>query len=215
MVGLRKPLDMFHNHCPTRSRSRRSAKRGPSAEKASPADGDDEGEGNNSQLLPEVASQFSSSCEIFSLFKVLAAGKKDRQSLAEEDVDSDESEEEDHEVTGDSRSGTTESNTSGSQEGSLRHVGSTRTVRPGDTLHDDDEDHEDPQAVAHDDDTSTLAEGKVMKKEETLRQWQSSFGSTEAELDAQGKKLAGKSSVSQCPVDNRDLLMCKRCNWAT
>lgn len=149
---------------------------------AEPHDGDDEGE---SGTMPEVGSQFSSSCEIFSLFKALAAGKKDRQPLHAE-VDSDESED-DEPI---SHRQSSESDNTQQEDASLRHVESARTVRQSDTLHDDDdgEEHE----VDHDD-RETLVEGG-MDKEETLRRWQESFGSSTAELDAQGSKLAGETT---------------------
>lgn len=188
MVGIPNPLAMFHQHH-EQHRSSREARKASSAErkrKPSKPDEEEEDENDEPQLLPEVASKFSSSCEIFNVFKVLAAGKKGRQSLDEE-VDTDESEDEDTGVAGGSTTATLRGPRS--EEGSLRHVGSTRTVRPADTLNEDDE------SDGHDEDDDgqhTLAEDQSMDKDEALRRWQSSFGSNTAELDAQGNRLAGK-----------------------
>lgn len=147
-------------------------------------DGDDEKETGS---LPEVGSQFSSSCEIFSLFKVLAAGKKGKQPFHAE-VDSDESEEEPESQPRSSVS-TSTSTSESRDEASLKHVASARTVRQSDVLHDD----EDSEAHEEEpDDRETLVEGG-MDKEEALRRWQDSFGSTNADLDAQGNRLAGES----------------------
>lgn len=162
MVGIPNPLAMFHHHqaakpgTPSSSKVRKQSFTGDN-------DNDDDDDEDGPQLMPEVASKFSSSCEIFNVFKVLAAGKRNNQSLAEE-VDSDESE-------ADEERG--ESSEDHSRDSSLRHVGSTTTVRP-----------DDPHG----------SEGGGTDKEETLRRWQSSFGSSTAEIDAQGHRLAGTSS---------------------
>lgn len=145
-------------------------------------DGDDEG---GHGALPEVGSQFSSSCEIFSLFKAMAAGKKDRQPFHVE-VDSDESE--DEPIS--NRPSSESEEVRDRDQACLKHAGSARTVRQSDILHGHDSEEDEGDT----DDRDTLVEGG-MNKEETLRRWQNSFGSSNAELDAQGSKLAGK-----CPV---------------
>lgn len=190
MVGLPNPLAMFQHHKETKGPKPPKAPK-----KARSGDDDDEDGDDKPELLPEVASKFSSSCEIFNVFKVLAAGKGNRHTLAE-DVDSDESEDEPSSEPG------------SSEERSLRHVGSTRTVRPGDALHDDDGED--------DDDHHTVVGGEPeMDKEETLRRWQSSFGSSTAELDAQGNRLAGKSLYLEPSAPIWFPLTKQRCKLAT
>lgn len=182
MVGLSSPLARFSHQKASPSRSKSKSTKSPTTKQEGNDDDDPE---TPAETPAEVGSQFSSSCEIFSLFKALAAGKKDRQPFHAE-VDSDESEDEPQPQIQRTLDGTEKQDR---DETSLKHVVSARTVRQSDTLHDDDGDE--PEAYV-DTDRDTLVEG-VLDKEETLRRWQDSFGSSTAELDAQGSKLAGRS----------------------
>lgn len=185
MVGLSSPLAMFSHQKSSPSKSKSKSK---TPNRTTKQEGNDDDDPETPAENPaEVGSQFSSSCEIFNLFKVLAAGKKDRQPFHAE-VDSDESEDEPQPQI---QRPSSAAQTHDQADTSLKHVLSARTVRQSDTLHDDDGEEPEAGLEADVDDRDTLVEGG-MDKEETLRRWQESFGSSTAELDAQGSKLAGR-----------------------
>jgi hypothetical protein len=173
MVGFHNPLsNILHPH--GHSSSRQSAKAKAKAQR----NDDDEAEGDtNNDNLPPVASKVSSSCEIFNLFKIMAAGKGNQQSLAEE-VDSDEDEGGNIQPSSESRTSTDSNATHVDAE---RHrSSSSATVKMGEQLYSDDEE----------DETSTMV-GEDEHNRDGLRDWHQTHGQDTSEMDAQGSRLAG------------------------
>jgi hypothetical protein len=166
MVGFHNPLsNLLH---PSSSKPKANA------DSYDDAEGDEKHENE-----PAVASKTSSSCEIFSMFKMMAAGKKNQQSLAEE-VDSDEDEEGD--LNQEPEPEQFDTSHSQADEQTLRHSGSSATVRVGESLYDeDDEDHD-----------TVVGDGQ--EKFDTRRDWHKAYGQDTADIDAQGSRLAGEYS---------------------
>lgn len=183
MVGFHNPLSsLLHPH--GHSSSRHSAKS--KNQRKGDDERDAEGDGDASHEDLPVSSRVSSSCEIFNMFKFMASGKGNQQSLAEE-VDSDEDEGED--FSAGSEPGASTSTKQVDEQ--ARHLdqerprpGSSATIQMGGSLHDDDEDDEVNTTVGDDE-----------HKRDGLRDWHQAYGQDTSEMDAQGSRLAGKSPL--------------------
>lgn len=180
MVGLPNPLSNLlhpHRHA-SRTQQPKKAEADPEGQDAE-ADEDDEDEVNANE--PQVASKTYCSGEIFSLFKMMAAGKGNQKSLSEE-VDSDESEEDEPDSPAQPQY-KPKSEPQAQQEG-LRHSGSSGTMKMGEALYDDDD---------GDDESGTVVD-EHGGESEALRTWRknSAQSQSNADMDAQGQRLAGE-----------------------
>jgi hypothetical protein len=178
MVGLPNPLsNLLHPHRNASSRTQRNKKAEADPEDA---DGDEDAEDEEDTAEPQVASRTYCSNEIFSLFKMMAAGKGNQKSLAEE-VDSDESEgdEPDSPVQPQYKS---KSEPQAEQEG-LRHAGSNTNMQIGGALYDDDDDADDDARTAIDEHDGESG---------ALQTWRKEHAPSNSDMDAQGQRLAGE-----------------------
>ena len=181
MVGLPNPLsNLLHPHRNAPSRTQRNKKVEVDPEHADADEDDEEGEAT---VEPQVASRTYCSNEIFSLFKMMAAGKGNQKSLAEE-VDSDESE-------GDEPVNTQFKSKSKPQPGqdggdSLRHAGSNTNMQIGGALYDDDDDDVD------DDSRTVVDEHNNGGESVALETWRREHVPSNSDMDAQGQRLAGQ-----------------------
>ena len=180
MVGLPNHLsNLLH---PSRHASSRAS---PPKKAEADMDADDD-EQDDDTSAPQVAGKTYCSGEIFSLFKMMAAGKGNQKSLAEE-VDSDESEG-DEPVATQSKS---KDMPQAGQEGadSLRHAGSNTNMQIGGALYDDDDDDVDDESRTvvdeHDNDGGSAA----------LETWRKEHAPNNSDMDAQGQSLAGEYHI--------------------
>lgn len=190
MVGLPNPIsNLLHPNRGSASRTPRNKKTKSKPE--ADAEGDDEYDENDTDDTAQaVSSKTSSSCEIFSLFKMMAAGKGNQKSLSEE-VDSDESEGDEPVSEPEPRSSAeleSQAQASRPAEEGLRHSGSSANMRIGEALYDDDDDD-------GEDDTNTMV-GDREAKPDSLRDWHRDQARNTADMEAHGQRLAGKSSGS-------------------
>jgi nucleolin len=196
MVGLPNPLaKVLHPH---RQSSKTPNKEKPDADADGEAEGDvdeDENDQDNNDVLPPVSSQTSSACEIFNLFKFMAAGKGNQKSLSEE-VDSDESEGEDEPKRKPKGEKVRSRSNSKAEEEDLRHSGSRSNMQIGGALHDDDDSDDDDETLGGEpghEEEKKAAELEQGQEWDALREWQKTHGQNTADLDAQGQRLAGET----------------------
>jgi hypothetical protein len=180
MVGLPNPLsNLLHPHRNASSRAQRNKKA-----EADPEDADEDDEDAEGTAEPQVASRTYCSNEIFSLFKMMAAGKGNQKSLAEE-VDSDESEGDEPDSPAQPQY-TSKSEPKAEQEGAdgLRHSGSNTNMEIGGALYDDDDDDADDESRTVIDDHDG--------ESEALKTWRKEHAPSNSDMDAQGQRLAGE-----------------------
>ena len=184
MVGLSNPLSkVLHPHRNASSRVQRNKKAEADPEDA---DADEYDEDAEETAEPQVASRTYCSNEIFSLFKMMAAGKGNQKSLAEE-VDSDESEG-DEPVRSQFKS---KSKPQAGQEGAdgLRHSGSKANMQVGGALYDEEDDDVDDESRTvvdeHDNDGGS----------EAIETWRKEHAPNNSDMDAQGQSLAGEYHI--------------------
>jgi hypothetical protein len=193
MVGLPNPIsNLLHPNRASASRTPRNQK--PKAKPEADAEGDDEyDEDDANDAAPAVSSKTSSSCEIFSLFKMMAAGKGNQKSLSEE-VDSDESEgDEPESQPGTSVDPVPTSQASRPAEEGVRHSeDSSATTRVGEALYDDDDEDEG-------DDTTAMV-GDREAKSALMSDWHRDQAQNTADMEAHGQRLAGKANVNIPPT---------------
>jgi len=180
MVGLPNPLSkVLHPHR-NASRVQRNKKAEADLEDA---DADEDDEDAEETAEPQVASRTYCSNEIFSLFKMMAAGKGNQKSLAEE-VDSDESEG-DEPVQTQFKS---KSKPQAEQEGAdgVRHSGSNTNMQIGGSLYDEEDDDVD------DGSQTVVDEHDNGGESEALKTWRKEHAPSNSDMDAQGQRLAGQ-----------------------
>ena len=180
MVGLPNHLsNLLH---PSRHASSRAS---PPQKAEADAEGDmdaDDDEQDDDTSAPQVAGKTYCSGEIFSLFKMMAAGKGNQKSLSEE-VDSDESEGDEPVSQPRIRSKGKSPSPSPAEQGGMRHSGSSATMKIGEALYDDDDDDEDDESRTVVDEHDSTSEG--------LETWRKQHAQSNSDMDAQGQRLAG------------------------
>jgi len=184
MVGLPNPLsNLLHPHRNAPSRTQRNKKAEADGQHADAEEDDEEGEDT---AEPQVASRTYCSNEIFSLFKMMAAGKGNQKSLAEE-VDSDESEGDEPVAT----QFTSKDMPQAGQEGAsgLRHAGSNTNMQIGGALYDDDDDDVDDES------RTAVDEHDNEGGSEALETWRKEHAPNNSDMDAQGQSLAGEYHI--------------------